>query len=294
MAAGLLAASGDQSSPGADPAYRSSATPPRPRVVRTPKPIALPPDLPVPRYAQGPEPFRDGETLVYAARWEGVPAAEARIVIAHNRTHPGWWTGQMWINTSRVVDPLYRMRDYFRENFDYKSWRPEEIRVLQHEKSRQDQWLATFDQTHRTVTAVKTNHEGRTWVRRFIGGEPWGPFSGGMIALSQPLTPGKSYTFDLFSGGNRYVFAFAVQGRERITTGLGAFDTLRIEPSVIWLSQGSFRSQASEMKVWVTDDQRHLPVQIESAVYFGSVRADLTQIIEPPATPANVLDDPRK
>ena len=249
--------------------------------MRTPAPVALPANVIVPRYAQGVAPFRDGETLIYDASWEGIAAARARVIIVHNRKHPDWWTGQMWIATSPLADRLYRMRDYFREDFAFESWVPNDIQILQHEKSRQDQWRATFDQQHKLITAIKTNKQGRTWMRRFSGA-PWGPFSGAMMALSQPLKIGQTYTFDVFSGGNRYVFAFDVQGRDQITTALGTFNTLRIEPSVVWLSEGSFRSQATTMTIWVTDDQKHLPIRIESAVFIGSVRADLTQATLPP------------
>ena len=140
--------------------------------------------------------------------------------------------------------------------------------------------MATFDRAHQLVTAVKTNKAGRTSIRRFSGGAPWGPFSGAMMALSQPLTPGHSYTFDIFSGGNRYVFTFAVRRREQITTSLGVFNALRIEPTVVWLSDGSFRSQAHATTLWVTDDPRHLPLRIASAVFIGSVVADLTQVLD--------------
>lgn len=250
--------------------------PARPSV--TPTPLALPADLAIPRYARGAEPFDSGQTLVYKASWEGIPAGEARISMTHNRARPDWWTGQMWLASSALVDPLYRMRDYFREDFAYSSWQPAQIDITQHENRRRDHWRATFDRDTQLITTIKTNRTGRIWVRHFSGGNPWGPFSGAMMALSQPLTPGQSYTFDVFSGGNRYVFAFAVQGRERITTSLGAFDALRIEPSVVWLSDHSFRSQANATTIWVTDDRRHLPLRLESAVFIGSVVAELAQV----------------
>jgi hypothetical protein len=208
----------------------------------------------------------------------GVPAAEARVLIARAKLHPEWWTGTMWLNTSAVVDIVYRMRDVFHENFDYISLRPHDISILQHEKQRLDQWRVTFDRSDHIVTAIKTSRHGKITTRRFSGGDPLGPFSGVMMALSQPLKPGDSPTLDVFSGGNRYVFTFKVLGRERITTELGTFNTLKIEPWVLWLSEGSFRSQSRETTVWVTDDARHLPVRISSEVFFGSVYADLIQV----------------
>jgi hypothetical protein len=263
-----------------------SSRPAHPRVQPTPAPLPLPSNLHIPAYTPGPSPFRDGETLLYRASWMGVPAADARVLITHNKKHPEWWSGMMLLNTSPMVDIVYRMRDIFRENFDYVSLRPNDISILQHEKQRQDQWQVTFDHANHLVTAIKTSRQGKITTRRFSGGDPLGPFSGVMMALSQPLKPGDSPTLDVFSGGNRYVFTFKVLGRERITTALGTFDTLKIEPWVLWLSQGSFRSQSHETLVWVTDDGRHLPVRISSEVFFGSVYADLIQESGGRATPA--------
>jgi hypothetical protein len=270
----------------ADPPFMSARDPAHPRVPTLPVPLLLPGNLHIPTYAPGPIPFRSGETLVYRASWMGVPAADARVLIVHNKLNPQWWTGIMTLNTSDVVDVAYRMRDVFRENFDFTSLRPNDISILQHEKQRLDQWRVNFDHDQRLVTAVKTSRHGKITTRRFGGGDPLGPFSGAMMALSQPLRLGESLTFDVFSGGNRYVFAFRVLARERITTALGTFDTLKIQPWVLWLSEGSFRSQTRETTIWVTDDARHLPVRIEASVFFGDVYADLIEIdgAPPPAS----------
>jgi len=269
-----------------DPPSRTVTAARPARILPTPAPLPLPANLHVPVYKPGQIPFRDGETLLYRASWLGVPAADARVLIARNKQHPQWWTGVMWLDTSPVVDIVYRMRDVFRENFDYVSLQPNDISIIQHEKERLDQWRVTFDHTDRLVTAIKTSRHGKITTRRFSGGDPLGPFSAVMMALSQPLKPGDSPTFDVFSGGNRYVFMFKVIGRERITTALGTFNTLKIEPWVLWLSEGSFRSQSRETTVWVTDDARHLPVRISSDVFFGEVYADLIEISQSPASAA--------
>jgi hypothetical protein len=266
----------------------------RSRVIRPHPPISLPPGLDIPHYPRGPSPFLSGETLVYDATWEGVPAAEVRIVLVRPMLRQDSWIGQMWLNSGKIVDPLYRMRDYFREDFSYETWRPSDILILQHENRRQDEWRVTFSDGGHAVTSVKKNRDGRTWTRKSAGGEPWGPFSGAMMALSQPLAPGETRIFDVFSGGNRYVFAFKVIRREHLVTALGSFDTLRIEPSLVWLSEGSFRSQASATTVWVTDDARHLPVRIESAVYIGAVRADLMRMTNGPGPDLKAPAPPAK
>ncbi|HTT76439.1 MAG TPA: DUF3108 domain-containing protein [Candidatus Binataceae bacterium] len=244
----------------------------------SPTPLPLPQNLKIPSYPPGPPTFHDGETLFYQGTWLGVPAASARVLVGRDRTHPGLWRGQMWITSSAIVDLIYRMRDYIREDFWRNSYQPNNIFIQQHENKRLDDWHTTFDHQDHLVTAIKRNRRGQTTERLFSGGNPLGPFSGAMMALSQPLKPGDNLTFDVFSGGNRYVFAFKVIDRERITTELGTFDTLKIEPSVLWLSQGNFRNEARDTTIWVTDDGRHLPVRIAADVFFGYIYADLVKV----------------
>ena len=245
-------------------------------------PIPLPPDLAIPHYYPGLAPFRSGETLVYEASWVGIPAAEARVVLTQNGVDGDAWTGKLWLRTSTAVDLLYRMRDYIYEDFNRDDLRPREIHILQHEKQRHDEWSVRFDDREHLVTSAKRNAQGRTWVREFTGGEPWGPFSGAMLALSLPLNVGETYTFDVFSGGNRYVLAFNVDRHESITTSLGTLRALRIIPSLVWLSEGKFRDQVSQTVLWVSDDERHLPLRIEAAAFVGNIRVDLVRVLNAP------------
>jgi hypothetical protein len=244
--------------------------------------IAFPPHLTIPRYHPGHQPFRGGETLLYNAWWIGIPAAEARVTLLKNGANGTLWTGKLWLRSSSAVDLLYRMRDYVYEDFDRRDLRPREMRIVQHENKRRDEWSIRFDDSAHLVTSAKRNAQGRTWIRQFSGGEPWGPFSGAMLALSLPLEVGKTYTFDVFSGGNRYVLAFYVDRRESITTSLGTLPALRIIPSVVWLSEGRFRSQVSQSVLWLSDDERHLPLRIEATAYIGTIHVDLTKILNGP------------
>jgi hypothetical protein len=247
-------------------------------------PIPLPSGLSIPHYEPGPPPFRSGETLVYEASWIGIPAGEARIVLLNNGAGGHSWTGKLWLRSSSAVDLLYPMRDYVSEDFNRGDLRPREMHILQHEKKRIDEWSVHFDDRDHRVTSAKRNAQGRTWLREFTGGEPWGPFSGAMLALSLPLIVGETYTFDVFSGGNRYVLAFTVEKREAVTTPLGTLPALRIIPSIVWLSEGKFLNQVRRMVVWVTDDQRHLPLRIEAAAFVGSIRIDLARVHNAPAS----------
>jgi hypothetical protein len=262
----------------------SSAGPPTPAPNGSPAPapIPLPSNLEIPRYYPGPPPFRSGETLIYQASWIGIPAAEARILLSNDAAGNHSWSGKLWLRSSPAVDVLYRMRDYVSEDFNRDDLRPREMHILQHEKRRRDEWSIRFDDHEHLVTSAKRNAQGRTWIREFSGGEPWGPFSGAMLALSLPLKVGGTYTFDVFSGGNRYVLAFDIEQREALSTSMGVVHALRIIPSVVWLSEGKFLNQVSRIVLWVTEDEPHIPLRIEAAAFVGNIRVDLTEVLNGP------------
>ena len=84
--------------------------------------------------------------------------------------------------------------------------------------------------------------------------------------------------FDVFSGSQRYVFAFVVDKREKIHLDLGDFDAWKIVPNVWYVSDGEIRSEARNTVLWISADERHLPLRIQAQAYIGYVRADLIKI----------------
>jgi Protein of unknown function (DUF3108) len=242
-----------------------------------PKPRALPDDIKVPVYPPGPIPLRDGERLLYKAWWMGILAATARVELHRNRKDPSLWNAEIWIDSSPLVDILYKMRDYLRERIGVDSLQPIDMYIRQSENQRKDDYHVTFDRSAKLVTLKKTNSRG-TSIKEFIATDPWGPLSGAIMALSQPLKPGDTLAFDVFSGTNRYVFDFHVDRRQRIRVPFGDFDAYRITPGVEYMSDGSMRDKARDTLVWVSADERHLPLRIQAAAFIGSVHADLVGV----------------
>ena len=244
-----------------------------------PTPMALPPAVKakVPAYKPGPIPFHDGEQLIYQASWVGIPAAKARIEFHKRPKDPSRWTGEIWIETNPFADVFYKMRDYMRESMADDTLHTSGVYLVQHEKSRLNYYDVTIDRPAQLVTITKKNHKG-TQSKEFIASDPWGPISGAMMALTQDFEPGKTYAFDVFSGSQRYVFAFEVEKREKIHLSIGDFDAWRIVPDVWYVSDGELRSEAHGTVLWISADERHLPLRIEAQAFIGYVRADLIKI----------------
>ena len=243
-------------------------------------PLMLPEDLRVPVYEPGPTPLRPGESLVYRASWIGIPAATATVTLNADGDHSRQWTVQGWISTNRPIDLLFRMRDYVREDFDQISYDPHDLFIRQNEKRRLSWYAARFDNRSHVVTAVKSDR-GHSEIHRFGGGNALGPFSAAALALSQRLEVGRRFVFDVCGGRNRYVFSFYIDGREKLHTALGDFDTFRVIPSLLYASDPAAFKTARRVVFWISADPRRLPLRLEASTFIGTVRADLVRIEEP-------------
>jgi len=257
--------------------------------VRAPKIRALPRRIELPTYRPGPMPFRNGERLTYEASWLGIPAAQAQIELRRAPRNRTIWVAEATISTDKAVDVFYKMRDYLKERFDDGSLQPREMIIRQRERHRHDDYQVTFDHAQELVTIRKTGPRGILY-KRFRATNPWGMMSGAALALSQPLKVGDKLVLDLFSATNRYVLSFTVAGRERLQTVLGPVDALRIEPGVVYMSDSKMRGEATATTIWISDDARKLPLRIESATFFGTVRIELIKVENPPAAAAGKSD----
>lgn len=283
----LVAISATAASPPAPAAPDASTSAPRkPKKQAKPKePQRLPPDLDVPVYTPGPLPFREGQRLTYRASWLGIPTADARVELHAKPGDPTMLTAEAWVETNRFADLFFRMRDYMKEDMSRAALQTREVYFLQHENDRLNEYFVTFDRGAGLVTAVKKNRKGRV-QKRFIANNSYGPLTGAIMALTQPGGPGSVFMFDVFTGSHRYVFDFKVAKVERITVPAGVFDAYRIVPGIVYLSDEDLRKKSRYTLVWVSADQRRLPLRVEAGTFIGSVRIDLVRIDNPPALAA--------
>jgi hypothetical protein len=89
----------------------------------------------------------------------------------------------------------------------------------------------------------------------------------------QPLVVGTSLYVEVFDSKKLYRMEVQVLKREEIETPLGAFKTLLIRP--VMLSEGIF-SRKGDVLIWITDDEKRIPLMLRSKVKIGSVTATLT------------------
>ena len=95
-----------------------------------------------------------------------------------------------------------------------------------------------------------------------------------------PLEVGKTYEFDRYFRPDRNPVKITVLRKERIKVPAGTFDAIVIRPSI--KSKGIF-SENGQAEVWLSDDDRHIMLQMKSKLSFGSLNLYLRSYRPPPS-----------
>ena len=84
--------------------------------------------------------------------------------------------------------------------------------------------------------------------------------------------PGDKIPFTMFLDNEVYNLYIKYLGKEVITTKMGKFNAIKIAPLLI---EGTIFKGGEKMTVFVSDDDNHLPLRVESPILVGSVKVDL-------------------
>jgi len=96
-----------------------------------------------------------------------------------------------------------------------------------------------------------------------------------------PLTDGSSYLLTVIHDGDQYNAEVKVIGRERLKTNIGSSNTI--------VTRLIVKSHDYNVRVYFSDDERHVPVLITAKLPSGEIRAELaaSELAIPDAGPAN-------
>ncbi len=86
------------------------------------------------------------------------------------------------------------------------------------------------------------------------------------------LQPNDRIAFDMFLDNEVFNMYIRYLGKETIKTKYGKFRAIKFKPLLI---KGTIFEGGEQMVVWVTDDENHIPVRIESPISVGKVKIDM-------------------
>ena len=130
---------------------------------------------------------------------------------------------------------------------------------------------ARFDRQKLEVTTI--DHRNKSEKKNIITNRTYDTLSSFYYFRTIPLQVGMSYFIDIYDCSRLWNTEVKVLRREELVTPLGRFKTIVIHP--LLKSEGIF-SRTGDMFIWLTDDDRRIPVQMKSKVIVGSITATLT------------------
>lgn len=84
--------------------------------------------------------------------------------------------------------------------------------------------------------------------------------------------PNDRIPFNMFLDNETHNLYIKYLGKETIKTSYGKFKAIKFKPLLI---KGTVFEGGEGMTVWVSDDDNHIPLRIESPIVVGSVKVDL-------------------
>ncbi|MGE5809404.1 MAG: DUF3108 domain-containing protein [Nitrospirota bacterium] len=95
------------------------------------------------------------------------------------------------------------------------------------------------------------------------------------LRTRRDLIVGKPIVVDVHDSGKTWAVEIQTLGHERIATPAGEFDTVKVVTHPRY--EGVFMNKG-EITIWLTNDERRVPVLMKSTISIGSIVATLTEI----------------
>jgi hypothetical protein len=171
--------------------------------------------------------------------------------------------------TNSRYDWIYKVRDRYESYYDATTMQPVKFVRNVNEGKYQKYEEVTFDAQTNTAVTPKGSYKVPQNVQDVISSM----YYARSISFNN-YKPGDKIPFNMFLGKDVYSMYITYVGKESIKTKYGTINTLKLQP--LLLKGNSFKG-GQDMTVWVTDDNNHVPVRIQSNLSVGSIKVDLVK-----------------
>lgn len=225
-------------------------------------------------------PFKSGEYARYGAYynwnfiWLQSGEVEFKADTIQYKKQKAWHLKAVG-KTFKTYDLLYSVRDTFEVFSNYDTFKPlYSRRVLNHAKSNSVHQYSFDYETGKIETRIRQEDKPL-----YTGRIPVQENTYDLLATAYHF---RKYDFNKLFVGQKVPYRMLIDrqvadlyfrylGKENVKTRNGK--EYRCHKVSVYLLQGDFFPEGEYMKVWFTDDKNHLPVQVESEIQVGSVKA---------------------
>jgi hypothetical protein len=228
------------------------------------------------------DPIWVGEKLIFGIYYFGVSAAHVNLeVLPFKRVGDRKaYHVQAHALTSPVFSIFYRLDDVIETFIDYEGIFSHQFHVVLDETKQKRDALELYDSQKKETFYWNRWHPKDGPYRETKETAPIEPFPQDSLSAlyylrTMPLTEGSVFSFPMVSEGKGWEAVCTVVRREMLSTALGRVPTVVIQPEMKY--QGVLKKNGDSF-LWLTDDERRIPVRLEAKVKVGTVVAHLKKI----------------
>lgn len=229
-----------------------------------------------------------GETLVYDGKLKkflrGLSIAELTFTATANPDSNELVVRSQAVSKGTLLKLFrYSFLQQYESTVDLGKFRT--LKTTKHDvqKERVRDSEAIFDYEQKRVTFVETDPKDPMRPPRRIaseiGDEMYDMISAIYAVRLLPLVVGKRFEFSVSDSGLVYKVPFVVTGREIQDSVVGKKWCFKVEPEIF--GTGRLIEQKGKMIIWMTDDDRHLPIKARVDSGYGQVDIKLKSATDP-------------
>ncbi len=218
-------------------------------------------------------PFSPGEEISYNIRWQQVKAGTSSVrVLPFTRVNnTPVFHFKMTAKSNKFVDMVYKIRDTM-EGFVLDDFSGSLLYKRSSTGKRKKEVLVEFFREKKAV--VYSNFGGKRDPVE-IPDHTFDPVGSFFRMRTLDFAVGAALTFPVTDGKKCFFQKVEVVKKEKITLPSGTFETFVLVPSVTNFSGVLEQSRDHTVRIWISADEKKIPVRIQINVAVGSIIFDL-------------------
>ncbi len=224
------------------------------------------------------------ETFDYSIEWRLITAGKAHLEWNALPSAPDAGDVRLHVESAGIVSRLYTVNDVYSATLA-PGFCAQNSLIEALEGGRKKETRITYDSVAHKATYLEKDLVKNSTVTQEVGIPSCvHDLIGGLISLRYlKLDPGKTAQIPV-SDGKKFVMAkVESQRREPLKTALGTVNTVLYE---IYLFDNVLFRKSGHLHVWITDDEKRLPIQLQVRLTFAI--GTITFRMEKPAAPEAV------
>ena len=215
--------------------------------------------------------FGVGERLVFDVTYGLITAGEAVMSVP---SYDSVWGRKCYrvafsVNSLPSFSWIYKVEDRYLTFVDVETIAPWRFEQHIREGSYRRDFVAEFDQINRLAITKDSTYETPQYVHDIMSA-----FYYTRTLDFTDARPGDSDTLYNFYKNKSHELLVRFLGRQELEVAAGTFRTIVVEPLV---KEGGLFKSEGRIVVWLTDDERKIPVRVNTKVIIGSIDTELRE-----------------